>query len=82
MTPSQASPLLQALEPWLQSQILTLSVDALSKSMLTCTACPQVMGDYIVEYQGESLRLPAAATYALLRYVLEDTSSPPGHPLR
>ncbi|MEB3280592.1 MAG: hypothetical protein VKK42_16895 [Lyngbya sp.] len=72
---SQSSPFLQQFDSWLEQQILTLSVDALSQKVLTCTACPKVMGDYILEYQGESMRFPAAKTYAFLRYVLENPSS-------
>ncbi|NJL00574.1 MAG: hypothetical protein HC910_08395 [Spirulinaceae cyanobacterium SM2_1_0] len=57
-------------DPWLERQILTLSVDALSRAALTCTACGEVRGEHIIEYQGESLRLPARSTYAFLHYVL------------
>lgn len=63
------SSLTQDFQDWLTQQILTLSVDALSEEALTCTACPKVMGDYIIEYQGEKLRLPAAEAYAFLRYI-------------
>ncbi|MEM1293223.1 MAG: hypothetical protein AAF827_04670 [Cyanobacteria bacterium P01_D01_bin.6] len=73
-----SSPLLQPFESWLEQQILTLSVDALSREILTCTACPKVMGDYIIEYQGESMRFPAPKAYAFLRYVLDPTSTPSG----
>ena len=67
--------MLQDFATWLDQQILTLSVDALSRSVLTCTACPKVLGDYIIEYQGESLRFPAPKAYAFLRYVLEKDPS-------
>ncbi|MEB3358436.1 MAG: hypothetical protein VKK04_17045 [Synechococcales bacterium] len=70
----QASLAVQQLDSWIEQQILTLSVDALSRNVLTCTACPKVLGDYIIEYQGESMRFPAAKAYAFLRYVLENTS--------
>jgi hypothetical protein len=72
--PPATSSLLSHFEEWLTQQILTLSVDALSQKVLTCTACPQVLGDYIIEYQGESLRLPAGKAYAFLRYVLESAA--------
>ncbi|MGF1497035.1 MAG: hypothetical protein ACFB8W_09470 [Elainellaceae cyanobacterium] len=70
----QTAPSLQQFDAWIDQQILNLSVDALSRNVLTCTACPKVMGDYIIEYQGESMRFPAAKAYAFLRYVLENTS--------
>ncbi len=70
-TTDQSSIDFQAFETWLTEQILPLSVDALSKKVLTCTACQEVMGEYIIEYQGEKLRCPAAKTYAFLRYVLD-----------
>ncbi|MGF1514361.1 MAG: hypothetical protein ACFB5Z_11790 [Elainellaceae cyanobacterium] len=67
----QDLPLMQNFESWVNQQILTLSVDALSKEAMTCTACPKVMGDYIIEYEGEKLRMPSAKAYAFLRYILE-----------
>ncbi|MDB9527295.1 hypothetical protein PN498_14945 [Oscillatoria sp. CS-180] len=66
-----SSPALQQFDSWLEQQIKDLSVDALSREAMTCTACPQVIGDYIIEYQGESLRFPAPKAYAFLRYVLD-----------
>ena len=68
---AQPSPTLQSLNTWLEQQILKLSTDALSREVLTCTACSKIKGDYIIEYQGESLRLKAPHAYAFLRYVLE-----------
>ncbi|MEO0407406.1 MAG: hypothetical protein AAF289_08665 [Cyanobacteria bacterium P01_A01_bin.135] len=65
----QSLPLIQEFNDWLTEQILTLSVDALSEEAVTCTACPKVMGDYIIEYQGEKLRMPAGQAYAFLQYV-------------
>ncbi|MGB3612365.1 MAG: hypothetical protein WBA10_01135 [Elainellaceae cyanobacterium] len=70
-TDQQKLPLIQDFEAWLSQQILTLSVDALSKEAMTCTACPEVMGDYIIEYQGETLRMPTGQAYAFLRYILD-----------
>ncbi|MGF1515423.1 MAG: hypothetical protein ACFB5Z_17220 [Elainellaceae cyanobacterium] len=67
----QDLPLMQDFESWLSQQILKLSVDALSKEAITCTACPEVMGDYIIEYEGKKLRMPTGKAYAFLRYVLE-----------
>lgn len=72
-TPPPSSTL-QLFDSWLEQQILTLSVDALSQEVLTCTACPQVVGDYIIEYQGESFRFKAPKAYAFLQYVINQTS--------
>jgi hypothetical protein len=58
-------------EFWLEQQILTLSVDALNEKVLTCTACGQIKGDYIIEYQGQSFRYGAGKAYAFLRYILD-----------
>ncbi|MGB2925651.1 MAG: hypothetical protein WBB82_10145 [Limnothrix sp.] len=57
-------------EAWLEQQILSLSVDALNEKVLTCTACGQVKGDYIIEYQGKSMRFDAGKTYGFLQYIL------------
>lgn len=70
-TDQQKLPLMQDFEAWLSQEILKLSVDTLNKEAITCTACPEVMGDYIIEYQGEKLRLPSGQAYAFLRYVSE-----------
>ena len=61
--------ILPAFETWMTEQINQLSVDTLSAGALTCTACPKVMGDYIVEYKGASMRLSTEKTYAFLQYV-------------
>ena len=63
--------IMPAFERWMTEQIKQLSVDTLSSEVLTCTACPEVLGDYIVEYKSASLRMPAEKTYAFLRYVKE-----------
>lgn len=57
-------------ELWLEQQILALSVDALNKKVLTCTACGQIKGDYIIEYEGKSFRYGAGKAYAFLQYIL------------
>ena len=75
--PRPDAPNLDRFDNWLEQQIATLSVDALSQKVFTCTACPAVVGDYIIEYQGESLRFPAPKAYAFLRYILENASKNP-----
>jgi hypothetical protein len=63
-------------DTWLSAQILKLSVDALSAGVLTCTACPQSKtGEYVIEYQGETLRYLPEKTYAFLNFVIEETSN-------
>ncbi|MDJ0707354.1 MAG: hypothetical protein QNJ46_29120 [Leptolyngbyaceae cyanobacterium MO_188.B28] len=57
-----------AFEKWMAEQINQLSVDTLSLGVLTCTACPKVLGDYIIEYKGASMRLSTEKTYAFLQY--------------
>lgn len=70
MSPSNVEQsIMPALEQWMTEQINQLSVDTLSSGVLTCTACPKVLGDYIVEYKGESMRLSVEKTYAFLQYV-------------
>ena len=71
------SQILSQLDDWLEKQIETLSVDVLSQKVFTCTACPVVVGDYIIEYQGESLRLQAPKAYAFLRFMLDNASNNP-----
>lgn len=69
MSPSKVEQsIMPALEQWMAEQVNQLSVDTLSEGVLTCTACPKVLGDYIVEYKGESMRLSAEKTYAFLQY--------------
>ena len=64
-------------DTWLSAQILKLSVDALSAGVLTCTACPQsTTGEYVLEYQGETLRYRPEKTYAFLKFVTEAVSKP------
>ena len=63
--------IMPAFEQWMTEQIKQLSVDTLSSGVLTCTSCPKVLGDYIVEYKDTSLRLSTERTYAFLQYVKE-----------
>ncbi|MBE9031659.1 hypothetical protein IQ266_18155 [filamentous cyanobacterium LEGE 11480] len=72
-TPQSSTP--QQFDDWLAQQILALSVDTLSQGIFTCTACPKVAGDYIIDYQGASLRLSAAKAYAFLQYIRQTTTA-------
>jgi hypothetical protein len=85
MAESTLDPLfLQPFDRWLREQIQQLSVDMLAAGLLTCTACEKVFGEYILEYQGETFRLPAGKAYAFIKYLQETTaaahSSPPPKP--
>jgi hypothetical protein len=58
---------------WLKDQILKLSVDVLRAGVMTCTACPESkIGEYIIEYQGESLRYNPEKTFAFLKFVTDE----------
>jgi hypothetical protein len=59
---------------WLVEQIRQMSVDMLNFGTYTCTACGEVVGEYIIDYSGEKLRLSMAETYALLKFILEESS--------
>jgi len=66
-----------AFDAWLAAQILKLSVDALSAGVSTCTACSEsTIGEYIIEYQGETFRYLPGKTYAFLTFVIEESNKP------
>ncbi len=54
---------------WLEKEIQRLSVETLSSDVVTCTACGEVRGDYIIDFQGKSFRMPAGEAYAFLMFV-------------
>ena len=58
------------LETWLTRRIRELSVDALSSKAFTCTACGEVEGEYLVDYEGKTFRFDTATTYAFLEFIL------------
>ena len=64
------SPTFAQLETWLTKRIRELSVDALASKAFTCTACGEVAGDYLVDYEGKTFRFDTATTYAFLEFVL------------
>lgn len=67
---SDLSPSIRSdLKSWLEQEIQRLSVETLSSDVVTCTACGEVQGDYIIDYQGKSMRLPSAEAYAFLKFV-------------
>lgn len=61
--------LFDAFDTWLEAQIRHLSVETLKSSAITCTACGEVAGDYIIDYQGATYRFPAPKAYAFLQFV-------------
>lgn len=61
-------------EAWLTTQILQLSVDTLKSKAITCTACGEVLGTYIIEYQGNRFRYSASEAYAFLKFIAETTA--------
>lgn len=64
-----------AFEQWLKEQIQHLSVDTLLKNTITCTACGEVQGIYVIDYQGQKFRLGMEKTYAFLSFVKESGHS-------
>lgn len=66
------STLTEAFQDWLKAQILQLSVDTLKFQAITCTACGEVLGTYIIDYKGERFRLPLEQIYAFLKFIQEN----------
>jgi hypothetical protein len=62
----------EALQDWLKAQILHLSVETLKSNAVTCTACGEVLGTYIIDYQGDRFRLSPEQTYAFLKFIQEN----------
>lgn len=62
-----------AFEAWLKNQILQLSVETLKSNAITCTACGEVLGTYIIEYQGNQFRCSPEQAYSFLKFIAEAT---------
>jgi hypothetical protein len=60
-----------AFDAWLKAEILKLSVDTLKFQAVTCTACGEVLGTYIIDYQGSKSRYSAEQAYAFLKFLLK-----------
>lgn len=56
-------------QAWLVTEIEKLSIETLRHQTITCTACPKVTGDYLVDFQGQTIRLKTPETYAFLKFV-------------
>ncbi|MFG6103484.1 hypothetical protein [Adonisia turfae] len=67
---SLESPVFSQFNQWLTKRIRDLSVDALSSKAFTCTACGEIEGEYIVDYEGKTYRFDTATTYAFLEFIL------------
>ena len=64
------SPAFAQLETWLAKRIRELSIDALASKTFTCTACGEVEGEYLVDYEGKTFRFDTATTHAFLEFIL------------
>lgn len=64
------SPTFGQLDRWLTKRIRELSVDTLASQAFTCTACGEVAGEYLVDYEGKTYRFDTATTYAFLEFIL------------
>jgi hypothetical protein len=62
-------------EAWLEAHIRQLSVEALVAQTLTCTACGEVAGTYIIDYDGQTFRLPGEETLAFLAFIVDQTQT-------
>ena len=67
---SLESPVFTQLDQWLTRRIRELSVDALASKAFTCTACGEVEGEYLVDYEGKTYRFDTATTYSFLEFIL------------
>ena len=61
-------------EAWLTIQIRQLSVAALTTQTLTCNACGEIAGTYIIEYEGQTFRLPGEETLAFLSFIVQSST--------
>jgi len=59
-------------QDWLKAQILQLSVDTLKLNAVTCHACGEVLGTYIIDYKGDRFRLSLEEAYAFLKFIQEN----------
>ncbi|MBD2021910.1 hypothetical protein H6F43_17150 [Leptolyngbya sp. FACHB-36] len=72
MTLSNPDPAtITAFEEWMKAQIAQLSVETLKSEAITCTACGEVSGTYIIDYKGDRFRFPTDRAYAFLKFIHE-----------
>ncbi|MEM7796975.1 MAG: hypothetical protein AAF579_21310 [Cyanobacteria bacterium P01_C01_bin.118] len=67
---SLESPTFNQLDSWLSKRIRELSVDTIASKAFTCTACGEVDGEYLVDYEGTTYRFDTPTTYAFLEFIL------------
>ena len=60
-----------AFEDWLKAQIQQLSVDTSKSEAMTCTACGEALGTYIIDYKSERFRYSTEQTDAFLKFISE-----------
>lgn len=72
--PNPNRQLMTAFDEWMNTQISHLSLSATQLSNLTCTACNEILGMYIIDYQGDRFHYSAFRTYAFLKFILEEQS--------
>lgn len=60
-----------AFQDWLKAQISHLSLETLRSNTVTCTACGEILGTYIIDYKGQEFRLSGEEAYAFLKFVQE-----------
>ena len=63
------SPFSDTFNQWVEEQIRHLSVETLKSDTITCTACGEIEGSYIIDYHGTTYRFPADKAYAFLQFV-------------
>jgi hypothetical protein len=57
-------------DQWLEEQIRQLGIDLLEIGTYTCSACGEVLGEYIIDHSGEKFRLSKSEAYSFLKYIL------------
>ncbi len=67
--------LLPGYDEWIAAKIRALSVEALRLEAVTCNACGEIVGTYIIEYDGQTFRLPGEEALAFLAYIVESSQS-------
>jgi hypothetical protein len=73
-SPSLDSAVITLFEAWMKTQILQLNVDTLKSEAVTCTACDEILGTYIMEYKGCRFRYPLPRAYAFLKFIQEQAT--------
>ena len=67
--------LLPGYDEWIAAKIRSLSVEALSLKAVTCNACGEIVGTYIIEYDGQTFRLSGEEALTFLAYIIESSQA-------